>query len=273
MTAVMRTKLTPPVAAPLPIPLAAVQLIAGYEQGPNGGPALRAYKCPAGVWTLGFGETDGIKPGMACTEQEAWSMLIRDLTARTVAVTALVKNYVEPDQLGAMVSLAYNIGMGAFAKSTVLRAHNAGDHDAAARAFALWNKAKVNGRLQVLRGLTARRASEAALYLTPEQDAYREPMAQAVEHESKLTASPIAQGGAATTGVGLFGLASTGWGVTDIAQQSGTMSAVSDFLTKTKALLADGLGIPPEWLLPTVLVLVGGVIVYQRLRQRRQGWA
>jgi hypothetical protein len=98
-------------------------------------------------------------------------------------------------------------------------------------------------------------------------------MAQAVEHESKLTASPIAQGGAATTGVGLFGLASTGWGVTDIAQQSGTMSAVSDFLTKTKALLADGLGIPPEWLLPTVLVLVGGVIVWQRLRQRRQGWA
>ena len=258
------TKLTPPVTVPLPIPLAAVQLIAGYEQGPKGGPALRAYKCPAGVWTLGFGETDGIKPGMTCTEQEAWSMLIRDLTARTVAVTALVKTHVEPNQLGAMVSLAYNIGMGAFAKSTVLRAHNAGDTEAAARAFALWNKAKVNGRLQVLRGLTARRAAEEALYMTPDPDAYREPMPQAVEGESKMTASPIAQGGVAVAGAGLLEAA---------AQTSGSLSAVSDVVEKAKGLLAGGLGMPPEWLLPAMLALVGGVIVWQRLRQRRQGWA
>ena len=264
------TKLTPPVTVPLPIPLAAVQLIAGYEQGPKGGPALRAYKCPAGVWTLGFGETDGIKPGMTCTEQEAWSMLIRDLTARTNAVKAMLTIEAEPNQLGAMVSLAYNIGLRddskkrGFYYSIVRRAHNAGDTEAAARAFSLFNKARVNGKLTVLRGLTARRAAEEALYMTPDPDAYREPMPQAVEGESKMTASPIAQGGVAVAGAGLLEAA---------AQTSGSLSAVSDVVEKAKGLLAGGLGMPPEWLLPAMLALVGGVIVWQRLRQRRQGWA
>lgn len=70
-----------------------------------------------------------------------------------------------PNELGALVSLAYNIGVDALAGSTVLRRHNAGDREGAAHAFAMWNKARVNGRLRVLPGLVKRRAAEAALYL------------------------------------------------------------------------------------------------------------
>lgn len=262
--ATMKSGLAPPADVAWPIPAAAVALIAEKEQGPSGGPALRAYKCPAGVWTLGFGETAGIKPGMTCTEAEAWAMLCRDLTARTNAVAALVKTHAEPNQLGAMVSLAYNIGMAAFAKSTVLKAHNAGDFDAAARAFGLWNKATVGGQLQVLRGLTARRAAEAALYLTPEPEAYREPMAQAVAAESKLTASPIAQGGAAVTGLGLL----------DMASQAGdSLGVMSGVLGKAKGLLLDALGLPPQWLFPAMLILIGVSIGVYRWKQRRGGWA
>lgn len=144
---------------PWPIARTAVELIADREQGPNGGPALKAYKCPAGVWTLGFGETAGVKPGMTCTESEAWDMLLRDLTARTQAVQGMLTLPANENQLGALVSLVYNIGLEAFKKSSVLRLHNAGDFAGAARAFRLWDKARVNGKLQVLAGLTARRAA------------------------------------------------------------------------------------------------------------------
>lgn len=69
-----------------------------------------------------------------------------------------------PLQLGAMVALAYNIGLAGFARSSVCRLHNAGDHKGAAKAFGLWNKQAGN----VLAGLTRRRAAEAALYLSKE---------------------------------------------------------------------------------------------------------
>jgi hypothetical protein len=72
-----------------------------------------------------------------------------------------------------------------------LRPQNRGDHAAAARAFGLWNKARVNGKLTELRGLTSRRAAEAALYLRP-SDGKPAPMPQAVAPESRIAASPIA---------------------------------------------------------------------------------
>ena len=63
-------------------------------------------------------------------------------------------------QFDAMVSLAYNIGMGNFSASTLLRKHKAGDKAGAAAQFAVWNKANK----KVMAGLTRRRAAEAALY-------------------------------------------------------------------------------------------------------------
>lgn len=251
---------------PWPIPLAAVGIIAEREQGPRGGVALRTYKCPAGVYTIGWGETDADKarPGATCTQEEADRWLLEDLQERTVQVKALLKVHAEPNQLGALVSLAYNIGIGALAGSTVLKRHNAGDHDAAARAFALWNKARVKGVLTVLPGLTSRRAAEAALYLTPEPEAQPERMPQAVAGESSIAASPIAQAGTVTAGAGALSL---------LQEVRGQAAPVGAALDQAKGIVVGTLGVPPEWFLPVLLVAAGAAVLYWRWKQRAGGWA
>lgn len=121
---------------------------------------LKAYLCPAGVPTIGYGSTgDHVRMGMTITEQEAEALLLKDLSRFETGVAAVAGKMTQ-GQFGAMVSLAFNIGLGAFGRSTVLRRHLAGDHAGAANAFGMWNK---SGN-RVLAGLVSRRADEAALY-------------------------------------------------------------------------------------------------------------
>ncbi len=143
-----------------------------FEQGPGGGPALRAYRCPAGVWTIGWGHTGpDVHEGQTITEAEADRLLDLDLDEAEADVAAKITVPTNDNAFAAMVSLRFNIGRDAFAGSTVLRLHNAGDWAGAARAFALWNKARnAQGKLVVLNGLVRRRAAEAALYMTPTPD-------------------------------------------------------------------------------------------------------
>ena len=122
---------------------------------------LKAYRCPAGVWTIARGRTKGVKPGDTCTQEQADQWFLEDLTDFSEGVKEKLTRPASLNELGALVSLAYNIGLAGFARSTVLRKHNEGDTQSAARAFALWNQATVNGKRQVLPGLTARRAREA----------------------------------------------------------------------------------------------------------------
>lgn len=242
---------------PWPIPMAAVGLIAESEDL-----RLKAYRCPAGVWTIGWGETQGVRPGDTCTKEQADRWLLEDLQERAGAVGAMCTIDPSPAELGAMVSLAYNIGLEAFRRSTVLRQHNAGSRQAAARAFGLWNKARVNGALTELPGLTARRAREAALYLAGDEE--RQAMPQAVEAESKVSQSPIARSGAVTAGAGILaGLGSLGESV----------GAIKAPLDAAKSVMVDTLGVPPDWILPLVLIAVGVIVVRWRLKQREGGWA
>lgn len=126
------------------------------------GLALKAYLCPAKVLTIGYGSTGPhVRPGLVITEAEAERLLREDL-ARFERAVAKGAPAATDNQFAAMVALAFNIGAGGFLKSTVLRKHLAGDHVAAAAAFAMWNK----GGDQVLPGLTRRRAAEAQLYRT-----------------------------------------------------------------------------------------------------------
>lgn len=238
--------------------MAAVALIAESE-----GLRLTAYRCPSGVPTLAWGETAGVQMGDTCTKEQADRWLCEDLTDRCKAVRAMCKVSPSPNELGALVSLAYNIGRSGLAGSTVLKQHNAGNRDAAARAFGLWNKARVNGSLTALPGLTARRAREAALYLTPE-DAPSEPMPQAVEAESKLTKSPIAQAGALIVGAPVVELAT---------QASDGVSALKPAITAVKGLIVETLGIPPQWVVPALLIVAGLVVLRWRLKQRSEGYA
>ena len=120
------------------------------------------------VWTIGYGTTAragvGIAParGMTISEQAAAEYLRATVATFGAQVKAGLTRPANENQFGAMVSLAYNIGPGAFAKSSVLRRFNAGDTQGAADAFLMWNKA--GGK--VLKGLTARREDEKKLFLT-----------------------------------------------------------------------------------------------------------
>jgi lysozyme len=143
---------------------ATINLIKEFE-----GCKLQAYQCSAGVWTIGYGITAavdvGIKPakGMTITQDRAEDLLRLGVDKFATTVDALITAKVNANEFGACVSLAYNIGTGAFAKSTVLRELNAGNRDKAAAAFQLWNKA---GGV-ISKGLVRRREAEKQLFLTP----------------------------------------------------------------------------------------------------------
>ncbi|MDL2284385.1 lysozyme [Oxalobacter sp. OttesenSCG-928-P03] len=122
---------------------------------------LKAYKCPAGVWTIGYGETLGVKEGDVWTQERADKMLksrvLEFMDGVLKACPGLDLDY----RLAACTSLAYNIGLGGFARSSVCRNINKGAWMAAADAFLLWNQS--NGK--VLPGLTRRRKAERKLFL------------------------------------------------------------------------------------------------------------
>ena len=125
-----------------------------------------AYLCPAGVWTIGWGSTGtDIRPGMRWTRAQADARFAQDLDGFGREVAKRVHVPLQPHEMAALVSLVYNIGPANFERSTLLRVLEAGDKPGAAAQFAVWNKARVKGRLVVLSGLTKRRAHEADVFL------------------------------------------------------------------------------------------------------------
>lgn len=132
-----------------------------------------AYRDAAGIWTIGYGTTAsagvGIAPvpGMVITKAEAEWYLQKAVDAVARQIEAMLKRPANDNEFGAFVSLAYNIGPGAFSRSSALRLFNEGKRDLAATAILAWNKATVNGRKKVLAGLARRREAEKALFLSP----------------------------------------------------------------------------------------------------------
>lgn len=136
----------------------AVKLIKERE-----GCRLKAYLCPAGIPTIGYGETRGIQLGMVWTQEQADTAIehaVREFMLEVLkACPALATE--PPNRLAACTSLAYNIGVAAFAKSTVCRKTNEKNYREAADAFRMWNKA---GN-KILPGLVSRREVERGLYI------------------------------------------------------------------------------------------------------------
>lgn len=143
---------------------ATVELVKEFE-----GFKTTAYKCPAGIWTIGYGTTAaagvGITPkeGMTISRKDAEGYLHGALEKFASQIEKDITAPINENEFGAFVSLAYNIGPGAFRKSSALRHFNAGDKAKAAAAILLWDKA--GGK--VLRGLKRRREAERKLFLTP----------------------------------------------------------------------------------------------------------
>lgn len=121
------------------------------------------------VWTIGYGTTEragvGIvpRPGMVISREQAETYLQLTVDKFARQMVPHIKRPINENQFGAFVSLAYNIGPGAFQRSSALRRFNEGDIEGAANAILLWNKA--GGK--VWRGLERRRQAERALFLTP----------------------------------------------------------------------------------------------------------
>ena len=95
---------------------------------------LKAYKCPAGVWTIGYGHTSAagspaVNPGMEITKEEAEEILKHDMVQYEAGVERLVKVELTQGQFDALVDFAYNAGVGALAKSTLLKKVNAEKFD------------------------------------------------------------------------------------------------------------------------------------------------
>lgn len=130
---------------------------------------LKAYLCPSGVWTIGYGHTKGVYPGMVITEELADKFLIDDVWYFERGVESLVKVPLTQGQFDALVSFSFNVGLDidddniaeGLGDSTLLRKLNSGDYAGAADEFPKWNKSR--GR--VVRGLTLRRSAERALFL------------------------------------------------------------------------------------------------------------
>lgn len=122
---------------------------------------LTAYKCAAGVWTIGYGHTEGVTGAMVINEAAASELLARDLEKFETGVSELVKVELNQNQFDALVSFAFNVGLGNLAKSTLLKKINGGRPVCEVQAeFLRWNKA--GGK--VLAGLTKRRNAEAYLF-------------------------------------------------------------------------------------------------------------
>lgn len=130
---------------------------------------LKAYLCPAGKWTIGWGTTGGVTRGMVITEAQAQTYLDVFVAHLADQIKAVVRRDTKPHELDAFISLAYNIGFPAFRDSTVLRRHNAyAGKDEMDKAFLMWVKSTVDGKKVTLKGLVTRRWSEAQIYSSGE---------------------------------------------------------------------------------------------------------
>lgn len=124
---------------------------------------LKAYKCPAGVWTCGWGSTGpDVVEGTVWTQQQANARMEKDVKVfvdGVLKVSPVLKDY--PNKLSAIADFAYNCGLGNYRSSTLCKKVNAGDWEGAAEEFGKWTKA--GGK--ELAGLVRRRQAEKQLFL------------------------------------------------------------------------------------------------------------
>lgn len=144
---------------------AGIEIIKTFE-----GLRLRAYKCPAGKWTIGYGHTGpDVHPGLEITKERAEELLRQDLLRFENQVMFLVTIPINENQFSALVSFTYNVGADidedtipeGLGDSTLLKLLNKGDFQGAANQFPLWCKSKG----KILPGLAKRRVAERKLFL------------------------------------------------------------------------------------------------------------
>ncbi len=137
------------------VPSAALGLLRQFE-----GLRLRAYRCPAGRWTIGYGHTEHARGGQALTKSEAETLLLSDATETLLFIEKVVRVPLNDNQMAALICFVFNIGIGAFSSSTLLKKLNDGDYLSVPEELMRWVKV---GEV-TLPGLVKRRAAEVALW-------------------------------------------------------------------------------------------------------------
>lgn len=123
----------------------------------------RAYQDSVGVWTIGYGTTAGVHSGMVITQAQAETLMEMDVKHRAEMLASWIQVPVTDNQMSAMISLAYNIGMLGIHHSRLLADINAGlSKQQCAKDFASW----VHAGGHTLPGLVARRKAEAAIFVS-----------------------------------------------------------------------------------------------------------
>jgi lysozyme len=260
----------------LTVSLAGLKLIQSFEgcERKKGAPKgrFKAYIDPVGILTIGWGHTNAtgrqFSAGDVWTQAECDEALCEDLSKFESGVRHAVKVQLAPCQFDALVSFAYNCGIGNLKSSTLLRKVNKRDFEGAAREFAKWNRA--GGR--ILPGLTRRRAVEAILFqgagCIEARTTELHDMPQAVDAPAKpgltevLTQSKIAQGtatgaalGSANEAIGAAkGTAAQLKEVKDTAQDIGLFDLAATLVQQ-----------PRFWIALAILAL-GAAVIYWRWR-------
>jgi len=133
---------------------------------------LKAYRCPAGVWTIGYGHTNNVRPGMRISEQDAETLLAQDLEDSGEQVDKCVYVPLTDNQFSALSSFVFNAGIGNLMSSSLLRRLNTGNYDCVPSELAKWVKAAdpKTGKKITLPGLVKRRAAEGVLWLQTDSE-------------------------------------------------------------------------------------------------------
>tara|TARA_S200002703_G_scaffold74749_1_gene64464 strand:+ start:1717 stop:2160 length:444 start_codon:yes stop_codon:yes gene_type:complete len=121
---------------------------------------LEAYKCAAGVWTIGYGSTKGVKQGDTISQEDADKLLLHEMKEYETYVNDMVNVDLTQNQFDALVSWVFNLGPANLAASTLLKVLNTKDYEGVPAQIKRWNKA--GGK--VLQGLIRRREAEALLF-------------------------------------------------------------------------------------------------------------
>lgn len=229
-----------------------LKLIKNFE-----GERLQAYLCPAGIWTIGYGHTDAaglpkVVPGMVITKRDAEDILRRDLRQYENTVSDAVKVALTQNQFDALVSFCYNVGAGAFRKSSLLTKLNRGDYDAVPSELMKWNK----GGGKELPGLTRRRRAEAALWRKIDDTVPNEPEETSATPDAPKPKKTITQSREANTAAVTGGMA--------------TLAAVGEASGQLKD-TSENLGIPVLLIFVVIAIACGLIWWFRRQRLKENG--
>jgi lysozyme len=212
---------------------------------------VRAYRCPAGRWTIGYGHTKGVRSGHRISIEDAEELLIGDIEVASSYVRQVVEVPLTQPQFDALASFVFNVGTTNFKRSTLLKRLNAGKYTDVPSEMLKWDKATIEGVLTVLRGLTRRRTAEAALFTmdAPLADDGGDMMPQKVACKS---VKPLSKS-KTLAGAGIVGASTL---LQEIASKLQGLTAYSDYI---------------QYLFLGVSLMGISLVVYSRVKDHKEG--